>query len=484
MEFIVLGAGVIGVTTAWYLRAQGHDVRVVERRSGPALETSFGNAGQISAHASEPWANPQTPSMLPRWLLQDDAPLVWRPRARLDQWRWLLQFLRECGVERYGRNLVHLANIGLYSRTALKALRKELALDYEHHEGGILLFHRDLAQFDRASAAAKRLAARGFQREVKTRDECLRSSPRSSRSATASSAASIPSWMRPATRTSSPMPRERLRGTRRGVRVRHPRPAHRRADDRVTGVEVERAGGRRETLSTQACVASLGCYTPAMMKPLGIGGLAIYPVKGYSVTVPIADERRAFRIGMHDVSMKMAFSRLGTRLRGTSTAEIADFDLAVDRRRCQALVDHIDWMTPGAGRSSEATHWAGLRPATPSNIPYVGRTRIPTSTSTPGTEPSGGPSPAVRPRRSPRSWPVGGPNSISRSPAWTRSAMDYVNLGRTGVKVSRIGLGMMTFGDARWRSWVLGHRRSAPIVRRAVELGINFFDTPTCIRPA
>ncbi|MFO1312826.1 MAG: D-amino acid dehydrogenase [Burkholderiales bacterium] len=377
MEFIVLGAGVIGVTTAWYLRAHGHDVRVVERRPGPALETSFANAGQISAHVSEPWANPQTPSMLPKWLLQSDAPLVWRPRARLDQWRWLTQFLRECSTERYGRNLVHLANIGLYSRTALKALRKELGLDYDHHEGGILLFHRDPAQFERASAAAKRLAARGFQREVKTRDECLtiESALEPIRDSIVGGIYSALDETGDAHQFTNALSKA---CAARGVAFEYDTRVARIvvAGDRVTGVEVERAGGRRETLQAQACVVSLGCYTPAMLKPLGIGGIAIYPVKGYSVTVPIADERRAFGIGLHDVSMKMAFSRLGTRLRGTSTAEIADFDLAIDRRRCQALVDHIDWMSPGAGRSNEATHWAGLRPTTPSNIPYVGRTRI------------------------------------------------------------------------------------------------------------
>ncbi len=378
MEFTVLGAGVIGVTTAWYLRAQGHDVRVIERRAGPALETSFANAGQISAHVSEPWANPQTPSMLPRWLLQSDAPLVWRPRARLDQWRWLLAFLRECSTERYGRNLVHLANIGLYSRTALKALRKELALDYEHHEGGILLFHRDAAQFERASAAAKRLAARGFQREVKTRDECLAIEPALEpiRDSIVGGIYSSLDETGDAHQFSNALAKA---CAARGVAFEYDTRILRIVADgeRVTGVEVERAGGQRETLSTQACVVSLGCYTPAMLKLLGIGGIAIYPVKGYSVTVPIADERRAFRIGMHDVAMKMAFARLGTRLRGTSTAEIADFDLTIDRRRCQALVDHIDWMSPGAGRSNDATHWTGLRPTTPSNIPYVGKTRIP-----------------------------------------------------------------------------------------------------------
>lgn len=377
MDFLVLGAGVIGVTTAWYLRVQGHDVRVVDRQPGPALESSYANAGHVSGHVSEPWANPQTPWLLPKWLLQNDAPLVWRPRARVDQWRWLLQFLRECSAERYGRNLVHLARIGLYSRAALQALRRELGLAYDHHQGGILSFHCDAAQFERASAAATLLATRGFQREVKTRDECLAIEP-----------ALLPI-------------RDRIVGgifsehdetgdahqftealahvcAERGVAFDYDTRIVRIVveDGQAIGIEIERGNGDRETLCADACVAALGCATPAMLAPLGIRGIAIYPVKGYSVTVPIASEARAFGIGLHDVSRKMAFSRLGNRLRGTSTAQIGDFDLGIDERRCKALVDHIDWMTPGAGCSRDAQYWAGLRPMTPSNIPYVGRTRL------------------------------------------------------------------------------------------------------------
>ncbi|MCC6197130.1 MAG: D-amino acid dehydrogenase [Burkholderiales bacterium] len=377
MDFLVLGAGVIGVTTAWYLRAQGHDVRVVERQPGPALETSFANAGQVAAHISEPWANPQTPRMLPKWLLADDAPLVWHPRASLTQWRWLAQFLRECSAQRYGRNLVHLANIGLYSRTALKELRRELGLSYDQREGGILLFHRDPAQFERAAAAAKRLAARGFEREVKTRDECLAIEPALApiRDHIVGGIYSAHDETGDAQQFSNALARI---CAERGVAFDYGTKIVRIAaeGDRVTGVEVERAGGGRDVLRAGACVVALGCATPAMLKPLGIGGIAIQPVKGYSVTVPIADEKRAFGIGLHDVSKKMAFARLGMRLRGTSTAEIGAFDTTVNERRCKALVDHIDWMTPGAGRAQEATYWAGLRPMTPSNIPYVGRTRI------------------------------------------------------------------------------------------------------------
>lgn len=377
MEFLVLGAGVIGVTTAWYLRAQGHDVRVVERQAGPALEASYANAGHVSGGVSEPWANPQTPSLLPKWLLQDDAPLVWRPRARADQWRWLLRFLRECSAERYGRNLVHLASLGVYSRNALQALRRELGLAYDHHEGGILSFHCDPAQFERASAAARRWAVRGIEREVKTRDECLAIEPalQPLRDRIVGGVHSARDETGDAQQFTEALARVCVQrgvafdyGTRIGRIVVE--------GDRVQGVEIERERGQRETLRADACVVALGCATPAMLEPLGVGDIAIYPVKGYSVTVPVANEALAFRIGLHDVSRKMAFSRLGNRLRGTSTAEIGDFDVTIDERRCRALVDRIDAMTPGAGRSQDARYWAGLRPMTPSNVPYVGRLRM------------------------------------------------------------------------------------------------------------
>lgn len=376
MTILVLGAGVIGVTTAWYLRAQGHDVQVVDRQPAAALETSFANAGQVSAHLAEPWSNPQTPKMLPKWLLQDDAPLVFRPRARLDQWRWLAKFLRECKAERYGRNLIHLANIGLYSRNALKALRAEAGVTYDHYEGGLLLFHTDAQQFERAAATAQRLAAAGLQRSVKTTEECLAIEPalHAMRDRLAGGIYSEQDETGDAHQFTQSLAQ---RCAERGVVFDYGTTIRRIVTDGtgVAGVEVERPDGRRETLAASRYVACLGSYTPAMLAPLGVG-LDIYPVKGYSVTIPVADTKAAYRIGITDAAHKIAFSRLGDRLRATSTAEVADFDRTVDARRCKALVDHTERLFPGSGHGARATFWAGLRPTTPSNLPYVGRSRL------------------------------------------------------------------------------------------------------------
>jgi len=329
----------------------------------------------VSAHLAEPWSNPQTPRMLPKWLLQDDAPLVFRPRARLDQWSWLWKFLRECKAERYGRNLIHLANIGLYSRNALKALRRETTLEYDRYEGGILLFHTDPAQFERAAATARRLQANGLQREAKSRDECLAIEPalHALRDRLAGGIYSGQDETGDAHQFTQSLAK---RCAERGVAFEFGTRVLRvtGTGDAVSGVEVERSDGSRATFDASRYVACLGCYTPAMLAPLGLR-YDIYPVKGYSVTVPVADDQAAYRIGITDAANKIAFSRLGSRLRATSTAEVADFDLTVDRKRCEALVRHIEHLFPGSGHGERAQFWAGLRPTTPSNLPYVGRTR-------------------------------------------------------------------------------------------------------------
>lgn len=378
MTILVLGAGVIGVTTAWFLREQGHDVRVIERRDAAAMETSFANAGQVSAHLAEPWSNPSTPRQLPRWLLQDDAPLVWRPRWRADQWRWLMKFLLECRSSRYARNLLHLANIGLYSRETLKELRARTGLAYDHHEGGILLFFTDAAAFDKAAATARRLAAQGFQRTVRSATECLAIEPalHAQRDRLQGGIYSDRDETGDAHQFTQALAQL---GAQRGIRFDYGCTVDRLTRGEggtVTGARVRHADGRVEEIEASHVVACLGVHTPALVRPLGIR-LDIYPVKGYSITLPVADEEAAYRIGLTDAAAKIAFSRLGQRLRATSTAEVGDFDLSVNRARCEALVRHTLKLFPGSGDASRASHWAGLRPTTPSNLPYVGRSSVP-----------------------------------------------------------------------------------------------------------
>lgn len=377
MAVLVLGAGVIGVAAAWFLRAGGHDVRVVDRCESAALESSYANAGQVSAHLADPWSNPGTLRQLPRWLMQQDAPLVWRPRLRADQWRWLALFLRECAPSRYSRNLLHLANIGLYSRETLRALRAETGISYDFHEGGILLFHTEAEAFDKAAAAARRLEAHGVRRRVCNRDECASIEPALAhmRDRIAGGIYSPHDETGDAHQFAQALARL---GASRGIRFDYGSTVRGLIVEggEVRGAEVLHADGSRESVRASHTVVCLGPHSAALVKPLGVR-LDIYPVKGYSITMPVADESAALRIGITDAGAKIAFSRLGGRIRATSTAEIADFDLSIDRRRCAALVRHAQKLFPGAGDAAGVTFWAGLRPTTPSNLPYVGRSTIP-----------------------------------------------------------------------------------------------------------
>jgi D-amino-acid dehydrogenase len=377
MTVLVLGAGVIGVAAAWYLRAAGHDVRVVERREAAALESSFANAGQVSAHLADPWSNPGTLRQLPRWLLQADAPLVWRPRLRADQWRWLALFLRECTRPRYARNLLQLCAFGYYSRETLRALRAETGIRYDFHQGGILLFHRHAEAFDQAAAAAGKLAAHGIKRRVCSREECVTIEPALAHMKDSIAGGIYSPYDETGDAHQFSQALARL-GEGRGIRFDFGITVKRLLveDGAVKGAEVEHADGSFESIQASHTVVCMGPHSTQLLATVGVP-VEIYPVKGYSITMPIADEAAALRIGITDAAVKVAFSRLGGRIRATSTAEVADFDLGVDRRRCEALVAHVQRLFPGAGDASKASFWAGLRPTTPSNLPYIGRTKVP-----------------------------------------------------------------------------------------------------------
>lgn len=377
MTILVLGAGVIGVSSAWFLRANGHDVRVLERRDAAALESSFANAGQVSAHLADPWSNPSTLRRLPRWLLRADAPLVWRPRLSMDQWRWLALFLRECSLPRYSRNLIHLADFGLYSRETLRALRAETGISYDFHQGGILLFHTDPAEFERAAAAARRLEAHGLKRRVCDREECASIEPALAHMRERIAGGIYSPYDETGDAHQFAQALAGL-GASRGIRFDYGMAVRRLIveNGEVKGAEVEHGDGQRESIRADQTLVCMGPHAARLLASVGLR-MDIYPVKGYSVTMPVKNESAALRIGITDAGSKVAFSRLGTRIRATSTAEIGDYDLSIDQQRCKALVEHAQRLFPGAGDPEGATFWAGLRPTTPSNLPCIGRTKIP-----------------------------------------------------------------------------------------------------------
>jgi len=358
MNVAVLGAGVIGVTAAWYLRQDGHDVRVLDRREGPGLETSFANGGQISASHALPWAGPGVPLQALKWLLREDAPFLFRLRADPAQWRWGLRFLRECTAERFRANAAQLVRLGRYSQSALHALRKETGIRHDEVERGILVFHTGDTE-----------SGDGW----KTPDECIAIEPAL---APAKKLLTGGSWY--PTDESGDAHKFTLELAQRciakGVRFEFG------VDIKGFSVENEKILGARtsagQLVKADAFVLALGSYSPLLSRPLGID-LPIYPLKGYSVTMPVKDPPSAWTVSLSDAAHKLVLSRLGDRLRIAGTAELNGYDTEINQVRCDAIVKRVMELFPDAGDASKPTYWAGLRPATPDNIPCIGRTKYP-----------------------------------------------------------------------------------------------------------
>ena len=355
MNVVVLGAGVVGTAAAWYLRAAGHDVQVLERREAAGLEASFANGGQISAAHALPWASPDAPWKALKWMLREDAPLLFRLRADPAQWRWSLQFLRECTPARFRANTEQLVRLGRYSQQCLHALRKETGLQYDQVERGILVLYTE-----------ERAPGPGW----KTPEECVALEP-----ALAKGRHLLKGGALVASDESGDAHKFTVelakRCVERGVQF----------DFGVSIEGLETAGNEisavrtsKSLIKADAYVLALGSYSPLLARPLGIE-LAIYPLKGYSVTMPVKDPAAAWTISLTDDAHKLVFSRLGERLRIAGTAELSGYNTEINRVRCQAIVRRVMELFPDAGDPGKAEFWAGLRPATPGNIPYIGRTR-------------------------------------------------------------------------------------------------------------
>jgi D-amino-acid dehydrogenase len=372
MRALVLGAGLVGVASAWYLRQDGHEVTVVDRQSGPAMETSFANGGQISTSHAEPWANPAAPLKVLRWLGHEDSPLLWRLRADATQWAWGLRFLRECAPGRTRENIGAILRLALYSRSLLKELRPALRLEYDQQKRGILHFYTDEAEFEHAIPQAELMRRYGCDRLVKSAAECLAIEP-----ALRNSTVPIVGGTYTADDESGDAHKfaRALAGKAAGLGVVFRFGASVDAlvaeGGRITGVRL--AGG--EMLRADACVVALGSYSPLLLRPLGVR-VPVYPAKGYSATIPLAPGDDAPTVSLTDDGRKLVFSRLGERLRVAGTAEFAGYDTSLNDVRCQVLLKRTAELFPTVGRPANVEFWAGLRPATPSNVPLIGATRL------------------------------------------------------------------------------------------------------------
>jgi D-amino-acid dehydrogenase len=373
MEVVVLGAGVVGVASAWYLREAGYDVRVIDRQRAAGMETSYANGGQISVSHAAPWANPGAVAKILKWLGREDAPLLFRLRADPHQWLWGLRFLAECRPGRNFSNATQLLRLGLYSRTLLRELRAGTGIEYDHLERGILQFYTSQAELDASARAAEIMRGLGSDRAIKTPEECIAIEPAlaAMRDRLAGGSYSASDETGDAHKFTQALA---MLCADRGVQFDTGATIQRivAEGDQVTGIEIAGRGSVR----ADAYVLSLGSYSAMLARPLGLS-LAIYPAKGYSVTMPVKDPSAAWTVSLSDEEHKLVLSRLGERLRIAGTAELAGYDTSINEKRCRAILDRTLELFPGAGDPSRVQYWAGLRPATPSNIPYIGRTRYP-----------------------------------------------------------------------------------------------------------
>ena len=377
MKVVVLGAGVVGTASAWYLARAGHEVTVLDRQDVPGMETSFANGGQISVSHCEPWANPAAPLKVFGWLGREDAPLLFRPRAELAQWIWGARFLVECLPGRTRRNTEAAYALALYSREKLQELRRDTGIAYDHLERGILHFYVDRRDFEQAKIRAALLAARGFDIRVVSPGECVAIEPALGPARPmllgglhAPSDESGDAYL--FTRALAAL------ASAAGVKFRH-RVSVRRLDiaaGRISRAVIDDEHGIEECVRADAYVVALGSYSPPLLAPLGVS-LPVYPVKGYSVTIPLEPGMQAPEVSLTDDAHKLVFSRLGQRLRVAGTAELNGYDTDLAPARCESLLARVRELFPSVVSTGRHEFWAGLRPATPSNLPVIGRTRYP-----------------------------------------------------------------------------------------------------------
>ncbi|MEY4753969.1 MAG: hypothetical protein RJA44_1644, partial [Pseudomonadota bacterium] len=343
MKVVVLGAGIIGISTAWHLLQDGHEVVVVDRQPDAALETSYANGAQISVSFCEPWANAAAPLKVARWLLHDDAPLLFRPKLDPHQWRWGLSFLSQCHDAAFERNVRQLVALGSYSHAALKSLVAETGIDYHRLERGILHFYGSQAELDAGAQSVALMQRYGVQRQVLSRAEVLRIEP-----ALQASAERISGGVY----TPSDESGDACLFTQQLARLCAERGAQFLYQHAVEPLQAEGGalrqvrvrdlaqGGVRE-LQADAFVAALGSWTAPLLRPLGVA-LNIYPAKGYSATLRLKQPERASVVSMIDDRNKIAISRLGDQIRIAGTAELAGYDNSLDtptaKVRCQALL--------------------------------------------------------------------------------------------------------------------------------------------------
>lgn len=374
MHILVLGAGVVGTTTAWYLRQAGHTVSVVDRQSGPAMETSFANGGQISVSHAGPWASPRAPAIGLRGLFDASAPVRFSPTANHRQWRWMGSFLRECLPGRVRRNTDALARLAISSHAELRSLRNTLGLEYDGSSSGILHVFSDRREYERARERAQWLAAHGIRIEACDAPGCVAIEPAltGSRRALAGGLHAPDDEVGDAHHFTVALAAACVEA---GVTFHFETTVESLDihDNSVRGVAVRDARGVRGLLCAEQVVCALGTHTRQLVEQHGPRP-ALYPIKGYSITFPAGPG--APRVSLTDEEHRIVVSRLGNRVRVAGMAELGGHTVTLEPERVELLKRLTRELCPDAGDVDNAEPWAGLRPCTPGNVPMIGRGRI------------------------------------------------------------------------------------------------------------
>jgi D-amino-acid dehydrogenase len=367
----VLGSGVIGVTTAWYLSQAGHEVTVIDRQSAAGMETSFANAGQVSPGMSAPWAGPDTPRKAVTWLLMRHSPLVVWPLLDPAFLRWVTGFLGNCNAAAYARNKGRMVRLAEYSRDRLRDLRDTTGLRYDDRQRGLLQVFRTQQQADHVGDDTSVLDTLGVPYRVVDRAGCIAHEP----GLAAVAHKFVGGLILPGDETGDAhlfTQRLAAMAAAAGVVFRTHTTIKRLLTEagRISGVETDQG-----TITADAYVVALGSYSPRLLQALGIA-LNVYPVKGYSITLPVADESAAPVSTVMDETFKVAITRLGDRIRVGGTAELAGFSTRLREARRGTLVHSVTDLFPGGGDLARATFWSGLRPMTPDGPPVIGPTKL------------------------------------------------------------------------------------------------------------
>lgn len=391
MKVIVLGAGIIGVSTAWHLMQAGHEVTLVDRQSEAASETSFANAAQISVSYCEPWANKDAPLKALKWMFSDEAPLLFRPQFPIGkgwyQYRWGMQFLANCNDVAFERNVAQIVALGRYSHEALKNVVAQTGIEYQRLEKGIAHIFTDERAFAAAGEAAELMRRHGVERKVVSTRELVRIEP---------AFRNFASRIVGGTYTPSDESGDAREFTRQlaqrcgqlGARLLfgHDVLSMNKLGNTIDSVAIRaRTTGQESTIAADAVVVACGSYSAPLLRTVGVN-LPVYPGKVYSVTLPLLKPELAPLVSTIDDEKKIAMTRLGNFLRVAGTIEVGGYDVSLDtalaQKRCEMLLKRIEAILPGVAdtrtpaQGGNPQYWCGLRPATPTNIPFIGKTKV------------------------------------------------------------------------------------------------------------